>query len=63
MEEQKDNDRALRSIRMKMSDSRVRVDTVVRECERLDKNSDGRVHADDLEDVIHDLLGPSTLNR
>jgi hypothetical protein len=58
-----DNERAIRSIRGKLSDSRVRVDTIVRECERLDKNADGRIHADDLEDVIHDLLGPSTLNR
>lgn len=41
----------------------MRTEALVMECERVDKNGDGLVHADDLEDIIHDLLGPSTLNR
>ena len=31
--------------------------------ERLDKNRDGIIHADDLEDVIRATLGPEKLNR
>ena len=63
MADRSDDTLAIRSIRSKLGDSKVRVDTIIRECERLDKNGDGRVHADDLEDVIHDLMGPTALNR
>jgi len=63
MADRSDDTLAIRSVRSKLGDSKVRVETIIRECERLDKNGDGRVHADDLEDVLHDLMGPTALNR
>jgi hypothetical protein len=58
-----DTERSLRKIREKMVDQRVRPDSIVHACEAIDKNRDELIHADDLEDVLHDLLGASTLNR
>lgn len=44
------------SIRKKISLSGAKLATIVGKCELLDRNSDGVLHVDDLEDVIQETL-------
>jgi hypothetical protein len=44
-------------IRVKLRKHGCKTATIIRGCERLDKNSDGRIHFDDVELVISELLG------
>ena len=53
----------LRSVRSKLESSRIRTDSLIHKCEKVDKNGDDLIHADDLEDVLYEVLGPKTLNR
>ena len=46
---------AIRTIRRKLRDSRVKVATIVHRCEVKDRNRDGLVHIDDLEDILNDV--------
>ena len=47
---------AIRTIRRKLRDSRVKVATIVHRCELKDRNGDGLVHIDDLEDIFNELI-------
>ena len=53
-----DNLEASAPIRRKLHDSRVKFASVVHRCELRDKNRDGIVHLDDLEDILNDVVAP-----
>lgn len=52
---------AIRSVKGKLEACKVRPETIVHHCERLDKRKQEILHKDDVEDVIRDLLGPEAL--
>ena len=47
---------ALDNIRMKVRRAGLKTASVIEGCKKLDRNKDGRVHFDDLEMVMTDLL-------
>lgn len=55
-ERNRDNDDIIDIIRRKLRDSRTKVSTVIQRCEEKDKNRDGLIHIDDLEDVLNDCI-------
>ena len=52
---------AIRSVKGKLEACKLRPETIVHHCERLDKRKQEVLHKDDVEDVIRDLLGPEAL--
>jgi hypothetical protein len=53
-----DNSEAAAPIRRKLRDSRIKIATVVHRCEQKDRNGDGIIHLDDLEDILNDIVPP-----
>ena len=53
----------IESIFDKLRLHQIKIDTVLSECEIIDTNRDGIIHADDLIDVINDLLPRRTISR
>lgn len=47
----------------KLRQHRVKIETILFNCETLDRDGDGIIHADDLIDVISDLLPRKTISR
>lgn len=45
------------AIRRKLRDAKVKVASVVHLCELKDRNGDGFIHIDDLEDIFNDVVG------
>lgn len=45
----------------KFRSSKIKVATIIAKCEKIDNNSDGIIHVDDLEDIIQELLGKHRL--
>ena len=45
----------IRTVRRKLRDSKVKVATIVHRCEIKDRNGDGLVHIDDLEDILNEV--------
>ena len=58
-----DDSSALREIRAKIRGAFVKIQTVIKRCEDLDKNKDGVIHRNDLEDVLRELLKEQMLSR
>lgn len=54
---------AIDSIRTKLSTHNVKVETILERCIDLDVNDDLLIHADDLIDIISDLLPLNTISR
>lgn len=46
---------AIRTVRRKLRDSKIKVETIVHRCEVKDRNEDGLVHIDDLEDILNEV--------
>lgn len=53
-----DYSEAAAPIRRKLRDSRIKIATIVHRCEQRDKNGDGIIHLDDLEDILNDIVPP-----
>lgn len=53
-----DRSEAAAPIRRKLRDSRIKIATIVHRCEQKDKNDDGIIHLDDLEDILNDIVPP-----
>jgi hypothetical protein len=53
-----DNSEAAAPIRRKLRGSRIKVATIVHRCEQKDRNGDGIIHLDDLEDILNDIVPP-----
>ena len=51
-----DNIDAINAIRRKLRDAKVKVATIIHRCEQRDRNSDGLVHIDDLEDIFNEVV-------
>mmetsp|Transcript_21521 Transcript_21521/g.36216 ORF Transcript_21521/g.36216 Transcript_21521/m.36216 type:complete len:211 (+) Transcript_21521:26-658(+) len=51
------------SIFDKLKNHHVKIETIISHCEVIDANRDGIIHADDLIDVISDLLPRRTISR
>ena len=47
----------------KLRQHRVKIETVLNNCELLDSNGDGIIHADDLIDTVDDLLPRKSISR
>lgn len=43
-------------IRRKLRDSRIKIARIVHRCEQKDRNGDGIIHLDDLEDILNDIV-------
>ena len=57
------SDEYVESIFNKLREHRIKIETILTQCEALDSNRDGVIHADDLIDVINDLLPRKTISR
>jgi hypothetical protein len=44
-------------IRRKLRDSRTKIATVIQKCDEKDRNNDGLIHVDDLEDIFNEVMG------
>ena len=53
----------IHSIFDKLRQHQIKIETVLSNCEALDSNRDGIIHADDFIDVISDLLPRKTISR
>lgn len=53
----------LQGIRQKIRGAFVKVQTIIKHCEDIDKNNDGIIHRNDLEDVLRGLLKEQMLSR
>jgi hypothetical protein len=53
----------VKSIFDKLRRHQIKIETILFKCEALDSNGDGIVHADDIIDVINDLLPRKTISR
>ena len=47
---------AIRIVRRKLRDSKIKVASIVHRCEVKDRNEDGLVHIDDLEDILNEVI-------
>jgi Ca2+-binding EF-hand superfamily protein len=47
----------IQTIRQKLLDSRIKVAQILHKCENIDKNGDGLIHTDDLEDIFNETVG------
>mmetsp|Transcript_9406 Transcript_9406/g.9208 ORF Transcript_9406/g.9208 Transcript_9406/m.9208 type:complete len:194 (-) Transcript_9406:74-655(-) len=44
-------------IRRKLRDSKTKIATVIQKCDEKDRNNDGLIHVDDLEDIFNEVMG------
>jgi hypothetical protein len=44
-------------IRRKLRDSKTKIATVIQKCDEKDRNNDGLIHVDDLEDIFNEIMG------
>ena len=51
-----DNIDAVNAIRRKLRDAKVKVASIIHRCEQRDRNSDGLIHIDDLEDIFNEVV-------
>ena len=58
-----DQEAALESIKRKIRASGIKVDTIINQCEEIDRNNDGLIHPDDLLDILRNLLTLHSLSR
>jgi hypothetical protein len=53
----------LKSIRDKLIQNKVKIETVIERCRLFDENGDNVIHADDLIDALFDLVPRHTFNK
>jgi hypothetical protein len=51
------------SVRQKLRDNHVKVETIIEKCRAIDANGDNIIHADDLVDVLFDLVPRNTFSK
>ena len=51
------------SVRSKLINCGVKVETIIERCRRADRNQDNIIHADDLVDVLYDLVPRNTFSK